>query len=240
MSGRCIGEPVSWLRLERFRLGEVAEPERTRIAEHLAACAACAACAARIEADEALDLSPIEVGAAAAPPVRGARSRPPRRLRLLLSTGAMAAAAAAILAIGWTWRDPGGATVDRGETARPKGDGTAFVMVRDDGQRLVDAQGVFRSGDRFKALVTCPPSIRGTFDLIVLDDKGTSFPLAPAHAFSCGNEVPLPGAFRLTGASGDRETVCVVWGDELDREALSRSGVTGHHAMCKELTPAGD
>ncbi len=241
MSGRCSGEPVSWLRLERFHLGEVAEPERKRIAEHVAACAACAACAARIEADEALDPSPFEVGAAAAPPpVRGARSRPPRRLRLLVSTGAMAAAAAAILVIGRTWRDPGGATVDRGETARPKGDGTAFVLVRDDGQRLVDAQGVFRSGDRFKALVTCPPSIRGTFDLVVLDGRGTSFPLAPALAFPCGNEVPLPGAFRLTASSGDRETVCVVWGDEVDREALSRSGVAGHPAMCKELKPAGE
>ena len=48
MSGRCIGEPVSWLRLERLHLGEISGPERARIEEHLAACRACAACLASI------------------------------------------------------------------------------------------------------------------------------------------------------------------------------------------------
>ena len=139
---------------------------------------------------------------------------------------------------------------------RPKGDGMAFVLVRDDGQRIVDAQGVFRRGDRFKALVTCPPGLSATFDLAVFDAAGSSFPLPPARDFLCGNEVPLPGAFRLTPANGtgggngngnenesENETVCVVWGngDELDRQALSRNrAVVGPWAMCKELRPVGD
>jgi anti-sigma factor RsiW len=235
---RCTREPVSWLRLERYRLGELGDAERARIAEHLAACAACAACMARIEADEALDLPPL----ALAHP--GARRRSSSRgLRWLAGAGVLAAAAAAILVVGRTWRTPGRADVDRREAAHPKGDSMAFVLVRDDGQRVVEAQGVFRRGDRFKALVTCPPSTSATFDLVVFDAAGTSFPLAPARGLACGNEVPLPGAFRLTATSGgsEGETVCVVWGsgDEVDREALARSGVAGRRAMCKELRLAG-
>jgi hypothetical protein len=230
---RCIGEPVSWLRLERFHLGELAEAERAVVAEHVAACAACAACAARVEADEALELPPLQVKMVAA-----IRPRSSRALRLIASAGALAAAAVVLLVLGRTPRAPP-STVDRGERARPKGDGIAFVLVRDDGQRMVDAQGVFRSGDRFKALVTCAPSLSASFDLVVLDSGGASFPLAPAAGLACGNEVPLPGAFRLT-ATGGSETVCLVWGDaaDLDREALSRTGIAGHHALCKDLHPA--
>ncbi len=236
MKARCIGEPVSWLRLEQWRLGELAEPERASIAEHLAKCAACAACATRIDTDEALDLPPLALGAPRAGAVVPVR---PRRRRFLANAGALAAAAALILAVGRSWRDRTVAPLDRSEVTQIKGDGMAFVLVRDDGGRVTDGQGFFRSGDRFKALVTCPPTLNAVFDLVVFDEGEASFPLAPARDLACGNEVPLPGAFRLT-ADGERETVCVVWGDpeELDRTALSRSGVAGHHSMCKELRPA--
>jgi hypothetical protein len=102
---------------------------------------------------------------------------------------------------------------------------------------VVDAQGVFRDGDRFKALVTCPPDRGANFDFVVFDASGASFPLAPAPGFACGNEVPLPGAFRLTAAPGDHETVCVVWADaeQVDRTALSRRGIASPRSMCKEL-----
>ena len=81
--------------------------------------------------------------------------------------------------------------------------------------------------------------MHATFDLVVFDDGGASFPLAATHDVACGNEVPLPGAFHLT-AAGDRETVCVVWEDagELDRTALARRGVAGPRSMCKVLRPA--
>ena len=46
---RCVGEPVSWLALERLRLGELPPGERHAVEQHLAACAACAACLAEIE-----------------------------------------------------------------------------------------------------------------------------------------------------------------------------------------------
>ncbi len=231
MTPRCIGEPVSWLRLEQWRLGELAASESAGVAEHLASCPACATCAARIRADESIELPPLALGAR---PATGASPRPRRPLAY---AGRLAAAAALLLAIGRSWRDPRGATT--GEGAQTKGDGTAFELVRDDGARLIDAEGVFRTGDRFKALVTCPPAMHATFDLVVFDDGGASFPLAATHDLACGNEVPLPGAFRLT-ATGDRETVCVVWEDagDLDRTALAGRGVAGPRSMCKVLRPA--
>lgn len=242
MTPRCTGEPVSWLRLEQFRLGELGDAERTRVAEHLAECPACAACAARIEADEATDLPALELRAGTRPAPVAPRRTSPRARRLLAGASALAAAACLLLLIRRAPRAPDGAALDHGETARSKGDGVAFVLVRDDGQRIVEARGVFRSNDRFKALVTCPPGTGTTFDLVVFDVGGASFPLAPARGLSCGNEVPLPGAFRLTPAPGGTETICVVWGsdDELDRGALSRSGVPGPRSLCKELRTAGD
>jgi hypothetical protein len=235
---RCTGEPISWLRLERYRLGELAEAERARVAEHLTACATCAECMARIMADEAEILPALELAAGAARAASIATpAPPPRRWRLFAGAGALAAAAMMVLGIGRTWHGSATRTIEH-ETALLKGDGMAFVLVRDDGQRLADPQGVFRDGDRFKALVTCPPAMGANFDLVVFDASGASFPLAPAPGFACGNEVPLPGAFRLTAAApGDHDTVCVVWtdGEQVDRRALSRSGAASPRSMCKEL-----
>ena len=61
MSARCTGTPVSWLRLERYHLGEIRGRERAVVAEHLAACPACAACLARIEQDDAVALPALPV-----------------------------------------------------------------------------------------------------------------------------------------------------------------------------------
>jgi hypothetical protein len=233
MTPRCISEPVSWLRLERFRLGELDGGERTRIAEHLAACPVCAACAARIESDEAVALPPL--AARAAPGVRS-----PAR-RVFAAVGMLAAAAALALGVGRAWRGPDAVATGRGEVARPKGDGMAFGLVRDDGQRVPGEGGVFRGSERFKALVTCPPSMSARFDLVVFDAAGASFPLEPARGLSCGNEVPLPGAFRVTGAAP--VTVCLVWNTEgeVERGALSRAGAARDpRAMCVELRPSAD
>jgi hypothetical protein len=232
MSPRCIGEPVSWLRLERFHLGEIQGTERGVITEHLAACPACAACLAHIQDDDAHALPPL--------------SLPKRARRNVLSLFPVRAAAAlAALAAG-------GALVlglrgngHRGELeharlgeSRVKGDAIAFSLVRDDGERLTGTAGVYRDGDRFKAIVTCPPGASVAFDVVVYDVGGASFPLQPARELACGNEVPVPGAFRLTG--DDEETVCLVWaeGAPVDRGTLAVRTAREGHTLCKELSPA--
>jgi hypothetical protein len=229
MSARCAGTPVSWLALERYHLGEMREAERAPIASHLAACPACAACLARIEEDDAVPLKPLTAQTAG-------RVVPHRRRRggaILATVGGLALAAAALLGVGRAWRTGG-----EGES-RVKGGDVAFTLVRDDDARIADASGVFRDGDRFKALVTCPPGKDLAFDLVVDDAQGKSFPITPASGFACGNDVPLPGAFRLSGS--DAETVCLLWneGAPPDRSVLGTGrAVAGDHAVCKTLAPA--
>jgi hypothetical protein len=222
MTACCIDRPVSWLRLELYQLGEIAEAERASIATHLAACPACAACLASIEGDDAVALPPLPVARKAQ--VRGLASH--ARLGAL-AAGALALAAAILLGVGGTWQR--GSAVDSGSGAQVKGDAVAFSLVRDDDERIDDVRGVFKGGDRFKAVVTCPPSLGATFDLVVYDKAGASFPLAPVSV-ACGNNVPLPGAFRLSGS--DDETVCLTWGR--GREVL-RVGPPAD-ALCKRLT----
>jgi hypothetical protein len=223
MTTKCTGVPVSWLRLERYRLGELPEDQRREVAEHLGSCAACAACAARIEADEAMELPPRVVHA------------PARRVgRVFAIAGTLAAAAAVALAFGHAWR--GGPAEVASETSRVKGGSVAFVLVRDDGERVTEDHGAFRDGDRFKAVVTCPPSMAARFDVAVFDADGAAFPLDAGDTLACGNEVPLPGAFRLTGEADEK--VCLVWSEDglVDRSALMRARRPDvGRSMCKEM-----
>ena len=232
MTERCIGEPVSWLRLERFHLGDLQGAERETIAEHLAACTACAACLAHIRDDDSRALPPLSV------------SRPVRRnvfslfpVRAVAAIGALAATGALVL--GLRGNSHRGEVEQRwvGES-RIKGDAIAFSLVRDDDERIAGDAGVYRDGDRFKALVTCPPGATLAFDLVVYDVGGASFPLEPARGLACGNEVPLPGAFRLTGDAD--ETVCLVWGEgsSLDRGTLAARVPVEGQALCKRLSAA--
>jgi len=232
MSPRCIGEPISWLRLERFHLGELPGREREAVAGHLAVCPACAACLAHLQDDDAHALPPLSVPSRAR---RNVFSLFP--VRAAAALGALAAGGALVLGLR--------GNAHRGEVeharvgeSRVKGDAIAFSLVRDDGERVDGTAGVYRDGDRFKAVVTCPPGAHVAFDVVVYDVDGPSFPLEPAPGLACGNDVPLPGAFRLTGDT--HETVCLEWaeGAPVDRGALAvRTGREGR-SLCKELTPA--
>ena len=237
MSPRCTGEPISWLRLERYHLGELGPDERSRVEQHLATCPACRACLERIEGDDAVALPPLP---APMPSRRVVRMRWPAQIGALVAT--LAAAAAVGLAIRSSHPTDGERVALPG--ARVKGDGIAFSLVRDDGARVDGEEGIYRDGDRFKAIVTCAPGAAGAFDMVVYDASGASFPLDPSVGLACGNEVPLPGAFRLTGV-GD-ETVCLVWNasGSVDRSTLaSAAGLDaasgqGGVVLCKKLSPA--
>jgi len=76
------------------------------------------------------------------------------------------------------------------------------------------------------------------FDVVVLDAEGASFPLEAGGTLACGNEVPLPGAFRLTGAAAEK--VCLVWSEDggVNRGALLRTRTPEEgRSMCKDLRP---
>jgi len=231
---RCVGEPVSWMRLERFHLGAIDGAERAPIADHLAACEACAACLARIREDEAAALPALPSLPTRLP------VKPRMRGGMVASLAALAAAVTVVLGL----HGGVGPDIDRdgqqagtGEgarVARVKGGAIVFTLVREDGERIEGPEGVYRHGDRFKAVVTCPPGGHVGFDVAVNEGGRSSYPLPQAVGFACGNEVPLPGAFRLTG--GAVETVCLEWNEDgaVDREDLPET----RPSLCKRLSPA--
>lgn len=187
MSLACVGEPISWLRLERYAQGEPDEAA----ARHLEACAACRSCLERITAD-ARPLPALVLPA----PV-------PRRpwFRFAWAGGLAAAIAAIVLWI----VIPRGGTAD--EVAGPR------VRIKGDVEMVVS---VVRHPDdeRYKVRVTCSSPVEVTAEVVVLDADGASSPLPPQR-IRCGNQVTLDGAFRLTAGDAtvcvrlDGERACV-------------------------------
>jgi hypothetical protein len=171
----CIGEPISWLRLETYAL----DHRDAAVRDHVAACEACRGCLAEIERD-AVALPPLVV------PVKKRRAWWPMLL--------VPAAAAAVLLFVLRPRPHDGFTV--------KGVGEVSIgVVRERAGTITYDARTYRPADRWKVLVTCPPSAGAFIDV----DVGGDHPLAPAQ-IACGNRIVVPGAFTLNG--GDNR-VCV-------------------------------
>ena len=122
MTGAASCIPVSWLRLERYALGELDPAERVTIAEHLSTCGRCRARADLIAEDSSREL----------PPLPAAPTRPPapakRRYTAWLAL-ALAGAAALVLVI----RAPGEEPPARraaGRRQRGRGDHRAGPRAR--------------------------------------------------------------------------------------------------------------
>jgi hypothetical protein len=186
----CIGEPVSWLRLEQLALG-VGDAAADA---HLSACSACRHCLEQIRGD-AVALPPPPVVALA-----------PRRAWWRwggVGLGvAVAAAAVLVVVVRTPARDERVATV--------KGIGELVVgVVRERGGAIREDATTFLPDDRWKVVVTCPPDAAAWLDVAVVDDpaRPPDYPVAPAHVV-CGNRVVVPGAFVLTGTRANR--VCAV------------------------------
>jgi hypothetical protein len=177
----CIDTPISWLRLEQFAANRADET----IASHVNACPACARCLDEIRAD-VVALPPLAV------PVV-----PARRPWWHFAVPALALAAVAFVVVIIRPRE------QRDDLVRVKGVGDVVLgIVRERAGVIRDDATTFREGDRFKIVLTCPPTASAWIDLDVSGDH----PL-PATQISCGNKVVVPGAFHLTGTAANR--ICV-------------------------------
>ena len=172
----CIGVPVSWLRLEQLALGADDAAARS----HCESCAVCRACLDEIRGDT------VALPALVVPEKR--------RRWMWLAVPALAAAAIAVIVL---------RPKPREDAVTIKGVGEVIVdVVRERGGVITEGARTFAPGDRWKVVVTCPPSAGADFDVDVNGDH----PLAPAHV-ACGNRVYVPGAFTITGSAANR--VCV-------------------------------
>jgi hypothetical protein len=185
----CIGEPISWLRLERHALAPDAA-----VAEHVAACAVCRQCLDELRAD-VVALPALVV--------------PERRTVMRWWRLALPALAAAVIAIVLLRPRP----ASRGELlAGVKGIGDVSVqLVRERAGAIELDATTFAAGDRWKVIVTCASASGAWVDVAV----GADHPIAPVHV-ACGNAVPVPGEFELTGNAPNE--ICVrVWSEPGER-----------------------
>ncbi|HEY4177638.1 MAG TPA: hypothetical protein VGM90_12420 [Kofleriaceae bacterium] len=191
----CIGEPISWLRLETFAAGS---PDAS-VDTHVAECPACRHCLEQLRADT------VALPALVMP------SSVKKAQRAWWKTAApLLAAAAAAAVIFIVAKRPGGTHVVREDVAIVKGVGEVILgTVRERGGAIAEDAHTFAPGDRWKLVLTCPPADEVHTDVTVVELDTKPYPdrpLAPA-TIACGNRVVLPGAFTLTGAHANR--VCV-------------------------------
>lgn len=228
---RCTSEPVSWLRLERYELGELPASEARAIELHLTECAVCRDCFVHISAGAgpSIKLGPdLEPPQRVSPPPSAAKSR--SRLAGWLGGGALASAALA------AWLMLSQRTLAPHTTSGVKGGELALELVRVDSAGRTLEPTHFAPDDRWKALVTCAPGSEARVALVVFQDGETSLPLEPESLASCGNRRPLSGAFRLSGGPAD---VCVVLAKASSQQLMAAANpdaLPGKH-VCVKLTP---
>lgn len=195
---RCIGEPVSFLALEAYALDELPPEAAEKVRVHLEACPSCAAELREIEADQRP--LPAFVPRAAAAPTKAPSGRL-RWLRVGAPVGAALALAAGVLLMIRSGGDHGDhRTKGREVSLRVEGDDPSYEA------------GTLAVGVALKVVVACPPDLHASWDVVVFDEDGASFPLSPAR-ITCENQATLPGAMRLRGASDKR--VCAVWDESV-------------------------
>jgi len=206
----CIGEPISWLRLEAFALGA---PDPA-VPLHTAACPVCRRCLDQIR-DDVVALPPLEL-----PLPRPARrwwARPgtPARRRWWPSLALAAAALAALAVLAVVVIAPGESSPP--ESRASQGDSLGVVavkgvgdvrleLVRERAGEIRHEASRFARGDRWKVVVTCAPSATAWVEVSVSDGATIDHPIAPAR-LPCGNRIVVPGAFTITGIGANQ--VCV-------------------------------
>jgi len=231
-------EPISWLLLERYALGELSADERADVEARLAASETDRACLAEILADQS-ELPPL-VRATETPSVspraRISSVHPGTRGTSLSgrpsSSSSRADSRASTRArAGWRRSQwfPLSATLSiaaaallivflrerSGQLGLPAQLTDSGVKGADVALRLIsERQGhdptTYRPGERFKVEVSCPPKLSASLRLFVLQGEEVFEPLPRAPSFSCGNLVPWPGAFALDGR--EPADVCLYWG----------------------------
>lgn len=211
-----MSAPVSWLSLELYHAGDLSAQARAEVEVALAEQPLARDCLEQIEADASRPLPPLP--------------RPAPHSRhwwpVLVSGAALAATASVLLAV----------TAAR-EPLRPaprlaiKGGEVAMSLVRERHGATVEPTH-FAATDRFAVELTCPSGSM-SWDLVVLDEDGATFPLSGGVA-RCGNRVRLPGAFRLEGETTTQ--ICLLFGDLPSRESLNPEQLPPH-TVCVEVDP---
>lgn len=220
MTKACTAQPISWLTLERYQLGELTPAEAGRVEAHLGECPVCGLCLQSIR-DRELALPPLP-------------ERKPQPARLRWAFAGVGLAMAAILTVILVIPGPPKPAKIPGKRMAFKGGELSISLVRERQGEILHEPTTFSPEDRFKLQVTCPPGEELDWDVVVFQDQEASYPYAPVGALPCGNRVPLTGAFKLTGQS--QAVICLLIGpDAGDRP--STPDELPEDTVCLELQP---
>lgn len=163
-------EPLSWLALERYALGELTESERAQVEQRLAQSEEDRACLQSILLDDTvMPALPVPRLVSAAERSAASTARRARR-SWALSGGILAAAAALVFAL----LDDG--AVPRSRTVYDGSKGGEVAIAVHGARQGGDAR-TFAEGDRFKLLVTCPEWLSGTLHVLMVPRR-TALPPA--------------------------------------------------------------
>jgi hypothetical protein len=237
MSARCNGQPISWLLLERFALGELEHAEAQAVSAHLSACPCCQECFASIQAGAlkplpALDFSrAVDSGPAWPLWFTNFWQRP-----AWVATGLALATAVLMLIV---WRPLHDRQNEGHLLPALKGGELTLTLVRLRDGVSDENPATFAPGDRFKALVTCDAQEPLEWTLVVIQSEEESYPFDDTPPINCGNRIPLPGAFSIDG--DDKARICI-FVSPLERADLPPFTPSQHgdrHA-CITLQPQSD
>ncbi|MDJ0766070.1 MAG: hypothetical protein QNJ97_24010 [Myxococcota bacterium] len=223
----CCDSRLSWLALEQYHLGELHQDAQRQISSHLTDCIHCKERLTSIEQDP-YDLPPLPA-AAQRPGILGTALKP---IWIGGIASAMVAVVAVILLV--IFRADGQLP---GRIVAFKGGDLALTLVRERNGAIVENPTGYKDGDRFIVRLTCPGTDRIDWDVVIFQGHETLFPYAAHPPILCGNNVPVPGAFLITGH--EPTTVCAVVGDLPDRRSLKTSGIEAltDSAVCTTLLP---
>ncbi|MFN3197989.1 MAG: hypothetical protein ACE366_06160 [Bradymonadia bacterium] len=212
-------EPISWLTLERYHLGELDPSEATALQ-------------AKIEVDPTLAarLAQIEAGTSLKPlPVQNAPQPTWTMWKWALPIAAVAAVAVAVL--------PGKSVVPPGYIGAKGGEPLSLTLVAQRGDQYVPISHQFTPDDVLKVQVTCAPPDQERVQVVVFQEDGASFPYPEPPEVQCGNAVLLPGAFRIDPA--EARVCALLSADHVDRARFLSDGVKAlpAHAQCITIAP---
>ena len=225
---------ISWLALERYFLGELEQGEKAQVELALETSGDLRQCLEWIRSDVGRPLRPLP-NVSTAPAHSNRAHRVDGWWRRDTWRGALALTAGVLAVVGG-WNVWNRAAVHPGE--RLKGDQLSVQLVRHSGGTVAEDASVFAEGDLFKVRVTCSHAGAVSRQVSVFQGGEIFFPLPSEEPLHCGNQVLLPGAFRLTGAAP--AIVCVgLDGDVVPPERLLKEGIAAlpATASCTHVRP---
>ncbi|MCP4605059.1 MAG: hypothetical protein GY847_31805 [Proteobacteria bacterium] len=212
----CVSQPISWLALEQYRLGDLSKVAQQEIQGHLDQCTTCKANLEHLDTDTRL-LKPPSVLTLKKPRQYLLHSRP-----AIAASVAFAAAALLLIVFKWGLEEPKQYTIRPNRIAF-KGGEFAMMIARERNGRVKENPTHFAPGDNFSLFVTHPLPEATNWDVVIWQGDDVFFPVSDRPPLPGGNLVPIPQAFRLTGFTP--VTICLMIGDQIPNRSKLRQNL---------------